>query len=427
MRYANHQRVIDLRLTSAFDQAKRVARKIAARVRPARSDDDSQDEPPTIPGRGRHEDTSNVVQFNCPEVLDFSVGSVILPLRITCYCRHHREKVGFNVRFTMLDHTGCVVGTGITRPIMITDDHKSTGANTKPPPVVSNVDTIAEGDSSVGDTPQTLGSAKRKKCRGREDSTTERMRKRTKPYDRVPADDRRMSTSGMNSPVSIASAYATRSPTPSPAFVQTPPMQHAVCEQPSPVITDASTSASPGGILNTFDLQAALNDQVAVSFDPTVMMPDCQQQFDAITIEQLTNSYLSTPSSPLPLPSALDPALTMNVPTASPSHNMFAPDPAAALPIPRIHRLIPSSGPTYGGIEITVLGANFHASMQLKCVFGGAVSSSTQRWSDNTLVCVLPPSPCPGVVPVWFEGIQKEEDGALPCVFTYTDETDRAL
>lgn len=346
-----------------------MARKIAARVRPARSDDDSQDEPPTIPGRGRHEDTSNVVQFNCPEVLDFSVGSVILPLRITCYCRHHREKVGFNVRFTMLDHNGCVVGTGITRPIMITDDHKSTGANTKPPPVISNVDTITEGDSSVGDAPQTLGSAKRKKFRGREDSTTERMRKRTKPYDRVPANERRMSTSGMNSPVSITSAYATRSPTPSPPYVHTPPTQHSVCEQLSPSITaDSTTHASPDSLLNAFDLHVALNDQVTVNFDPSVIMPDCQQQFDAMTIEQLTNSYLSTPSSPLPLPSALDPALTMNVPAQSPSHNIFAPDPssAAALSLPRIHRLIPSSGPTYGGVEITVLGANFHASMQLK-------------------------------------------------------------
>lgn len=309
---------------------------------------------------------------------------------------------------------------------MITDDHKSTGANTKPPPVVNNVDHIAEGDSSVGDAPQAMGSAKRKKCRGRDDSTTERMRKRTKPYDRVSVDDRRMSTSGMNSPVSIASTYATRSPTPSPPFIQTPPMQHAVCEQLSPAITESSAHASPSNILNAFDLQTALSDQMTANFDPSMMIPDCQQQFDAMTIEQLTNTYLSTPSSPLP--SALDPALTMNAPAPSP-HHIFLRDSSSAttLALPRIHRLIPSSGPTYGGVEITVLGANFHSSMQLKCVFGNSVSSSTQRWSDNTLVCVLPPSPCPGVVPVWFEGIQKDDDGTLPCVFTYTDENDRAL
>ena len=97
------------------------------------------------------------------------------------------------------------------------------------------------------------------------------------------------------------------------------------------------------------------------------------------------------------------------------------------LPLPRIHRLIPAVGPTFGGIEVTVLGANFHPTMQLNCVFGSTVSTSTQRWSDNTLVCLLPPSPTPGQVHVWFEGLPKEEDGTPPCLFTYTDETDRAL
>ncbi|KAL7281435.1 hypothetical protein ACG7TL_004748 [Trametes sanguinea] len=56
-------------------EVKRVARKIAARVRPVRSDSDSQEEPRIIPGKGRREDTSNILQFNCPEVLDFSSAS----------------------------------------------------------------------------------------------------------------------------------------------------------------------------------------------------------------------------------------------------------------------------------------------------------------------------------------------------------------
>lgn len=97
------------------------------------------------------------------------------------------------------------------------------------------------------------------------------------------------------------------------------------------------------------------------------------------------------------------------------------------MPTPKIHRLIPATGPTYGGIEITILGANFHHNLQLNCVFGEARSTSTQRWSDNTLVCMLPPSPTPGVVAVWFEGVQREEDGSRPTLFAYTDESDRAL
>ncbi|OBZ70717.1 hypothetical protein A0H81_09040 [Grifola frondosa] len=65
--------------------------------------------------------------------------------------------------------------------------------------------------------------------------------------------------------------------------------------------------------------------------------------------------------------------------------------------------------------------------MHLNCVFGSTPSTSTQRWSDNTLVCLLPPSTSSGVVQVWFDGMPKEEDGSPPSLFTYTDETDRAL
>jgi uncharacterized protein len=96
------------------------------------------------------------------------------------------------------------------------------------------------------------------------------------------------------------------------------------------------------------------------------------------------------------------------------------------LPIPKIHRLIPSTGPTFGGIEVTVLGSNFHPSLQLNCVFGDTVATSTHRWSDNTLVCVLPPRPLPGVVAVWFDGYQKDESDPQS-LFTYTDESDRTL
>ena len=74
-----------------------------------------------------------------------------------------------------------------------------------------------------------------------------------------------------------------------------------------------------------------------------------------------------------------------------------------------------------------MLGSNFHPSLQLNCVFGDVIASSTQRWSDNTLVCILPPRASSGVVAVWFSGMQKEEDGTPPCLFTYTDESDRAL
>lgn len=70
-------------------------------------------------------DEERILLFNCAEVVDFSAGDTILPTRITCYCRHHNERLGFCIYFEMLDCHGKTVAEGISPPIMITDDHKS--------------------------------------------------------------------------------------------------------------------------------------------------------------------------------------------------------------------------------------------------------------------------------------------------------------
>lgn len=36
-----------------------------------------------------------ILLFNCSEYVEFDDGEVTLPTRVTCYCRHHSEKVGF--------------------------------------------------------------------------------------------------------------------------------------------------------------------------------------------------------------------------------------------------------------------------------------------------------------------------------------------
>ncbi|KAJ9474443.1 Protein MGA2 [Pseudozyma hubeiensis] len=77
--------------------------------------------------RMEEEEKKRVVLFNCGDFVDFEEGEAVLPTRITCYCRHHKEKVGFCVIFTMRDWQGRLVATGSTPPIMITDDHKSMG------------------------------------------------------------------------------------------------------------------------------------------------------------------------------------------------------------------------------------------------------------------------------------------------------------
>ncbi|KAI9249312.1 hypothetical protein BY458DRAFT_525653 [Sporodiniella umbellata] len=71
------------------------------------------------------DEKERVVLFNCNSLLNFSSSEITLPTRITCYCRHHNEKVGFRIRFSMKNDKGQVVALGTSPPIMITDDHKS--------------------------------------------------------------------------------------------------------------------------------------------------------------------------------------------------------------------------------------------------------------------------------------------------------------
>ena len=52
-----------------------------------------------------------------------------IPLRIACYCRHHGEKTGFKVIFTLKDWEGNTIAQTMSRSIMITDDHKTHAAD----------------------------------------------------------------------------------------------------------------------------------------------------------------------------------------------------------------------------------------------------------------------------------------------------------
>ncbi|EIW83060.1 hypothetical protein CONPUDRAFT_152105 [Coniophora puteana RWD-64-598 SS2] len=395
-------------------EAKRVAKKLAARVRPVRSDSDS-------PGdgnervKGSREDTTSIIQFNCPEVLDFASGSVVLPVRITCYCRHHREKVGFHVHITMMDHTGRVVGSGTTPPIMITDDHKS---NIKP---AQDFNESEAGWSRRGSAAELADASAPSKRKPKEAN----IKRRTKPYDTTARNQSTKmspepSIASINSPVTSPSVTSTapntRSPTP---FIAPPSFTPLSLPQSDvkPLISDTGLDHVPSQYVQS----------------PAAVMPDTADNRMLEVTQGEDASMVDHVGLELPqgLPSATVDNMTMShgmqAPVA-PSQAMpflfYDPNTAPTLPLPKIHRLIPSCGPTLGGIEVTILGENFHSIVQLNCVFGDVTASSTQRWSDNTLVCILPPRATPGVVAVSFENLPKP---VLPALFTYTDESDRAL
>ncbi|KAJ7647058.1 hypothetical protein FB45DRAFT_892206 [Roridomyces roridus] len=335
---APHNRVFSC-TTCQTREAKRVAKKLAARVRPARSDSESGDD--TKSAKGKQEDTSSIIQFNCAEVQDFSSGSVVLPLRITCYCRHHREKVGFNVHLTMMDHNGRIVANGISKPIMITDDHKT--------PAVKGTDLQAqtprmdvEWSAAAEAGPAARAPSKRKK----DNAASPGGKKRAKPYD-------------------VASKPSKRSREPS-----------VVDSQPSPSSSYVDSTRSP-----------TPNLPVAPALQPSSLESD------------------SSGDAPATPPDFSDVAM-LAVESEAPSCLSFTTAQPQAMPF------------------VTILGANFHPSLQLDCVFGDVVAGSTHRWSDNTLVCILPPRATPGAVPVWFNNFPKVDESPL---FTYSDESDRQL
>lgn len=80
---------------------------------------------PTDPVEYQLWERRRIMVFSCTEYVDISSGQCLLPTRITCYCRHHNEKVGFRIQFTARDSTGASIATVLTNPVMMMDDHKS--------------------------------------------------------------------------------------------------------------------------------------------------------------------------------------------------------------------------------------------------------------------------------------------------------------
>lgn len=403
-------------LTCRISQAKRVAKKIAARVKPEVSDTDSPDESGNRAKRkkAQHEDTSSIVHFNCAEYLDFATGSVELPLRLTCYCRHHREKIGFNVHFGMVDHQGRMVGSGVSRPIMITDDHK-----TRPAPSSAN------GTEFHQLTPVPGHDWARAVAQDKKDSTAPSKRKcsngivevagtkkRAKPYDRSRA-SREASVSSAASP-SVANSGLPLTRSPSPLQPQTRTM---ALEEVNDILMGEQLNL---GSSPTFENRSPDLDMLDIFNLSNVTMPTSALEGAYAQNAASPSTSLSPHSTCATIPPNL-PFMFFSQPPLS--HDQILPP---SLPPPAIQRLIPACGPTHGGIEVTVLGINFHQGLELKCVFGDIIASSTQRWSDNTLVCILPPRSGPGVVNVWLEGTDKDAQTPV-ALFTYSDESDRAL
>ncbi|KAF8315831.1 hypothetical protein DL93DRAFT_2078545 [Clavulina sp. PMI_390] len=326
----------------------------------------------------------------------------------------------------MADANGRVVGRGSTPPIMITDDHKSVVKVTPqaPPPEEEEIQP-----------------AKRKRRLARDPDPVEverepRAKRRAKeqtPPSSVPSAASTPQASGTSF---FPQQYSQRFDS-SPRF--THPSAHAsqspstFTTAPSSPIISALNAPSPSGSGVFLHYPVTNEAQLPPTAKPSIALNESHYLPPVDELETLQSlASASSVASPV---SVHDIA---QVPAASIFSTLTAfgtapPEGPNPGPSPQIHRLIPSSGPTHGGIEVTVLGSNFMPT--LRCVFGDTVAASTQMWSETTLVCLLPPSATPGPVVVSFEGMPLAVGGGAGPgangqglqLFNYLDNSDRAL
>jgi len=319
----------------------------------------------------------------------------------------------------MADSHGRVIGRGSTPPIMITDDHKSVVKPAPPPPEEEeppsqpkrNKRRLGTKDSDAADA-------------DREPRAKRRVKEATPPTTASSSNGGNQQGSGTQF---FSQQYHRR-------FESSPRFTHASAhpsQSPS-----AFTTAPSSPVVNALNIPspAASSAGVFLHYPITndVQPPPPPVVDSFIEIERpgtLTTSLPAGIAVPAPnSPEAPAPAGTVDPLFSALTFQPAPPDGPPTAPPPQIHRLIPASGPTHGGIEVTVLGINFLPTH--RCVFGDT-AASTQMWSDSTLVCVLPPSATPGPVVVSFEGVALAVGGAPDGrglqLFNYLDNSDRAL
>lgn len=262
---------------------------------------------PNDPPRNEDEERQKVVVFNAQEVVDFQTGEVVLPTRVTCYCRHHKEKKGFwyvhrpflasermlcavdssaslserSITYAVRDHRGHLVAEGTSPAIMITDDHKTN--TSKAAAAAAAAAASAQVSAAEDSGPKRKGSktAAASGVKGKKDkaasppATTSRSRRGTsgrsrrgqtesddeqdsarksRPYDSDARPSRKRSSNTHRSPMFAMTPLA-------PMTQQQQQHQHQ-SKPPSPALTSTSfASAEPqsDGVVNAFSSALGLN------------------------------------------------------------------------------------------------------------------------------------------------------------------------
>lgn len=398
------------------------------------------------------------------------------PMRIACYCRHHNEKMGFNVIFTIKDYQDRVIAQAMSNPIMITDDHKTHPmAQLTAPPAMSEAVTsstvpmlcqpplmdmsnlipavpngafsfsqstpdLSSMPHSTGQSPFNItSSGKTTPVMGSAVPPGRPLSRPPSPCQGGPAKKRKSSASRV--PNGLAMTRLDTSPA---ASSHTAAGAHvtAVTSPFSPNTNPANPFAQPE------QLFGQPNGQLPFANGPPTPNSNDQTPFfgnnRSASMDNLTMAHLySAPTSNHPSRAPSPNGLRNNI--GGVPQNQFAQALAgslySSLPLgvgqasqtrapPIIHKIIPNEGPKIGGIEVTVLGASFFQGLEVW--FGENKATTTTYWGDSSLVCLLPPSAVAGPVGVTFkhQGMQATQSfgmGKQPPVFKYIDDNEDKL
>ncbi|KAM0430470.1 hypothetical protein ACHAPT_005817 [Fusarium lateritium] len=414
-----------------------------------------------------------VIVFNTAEVKDWqSVSGVVMdgsvvpggtmqidaPMRIACYCRHHGEKQGFNVIFTIKDFQDRVVAQAMSDPIMITDDHKTHPmtqltapqqplpeapvATSLPQPVIDTVSLIPPGSNnsfrmspSNGDLSGMHHNSQvsYQASSGKTTPTTRALSRPASPTLGAPATKKRKS-SASRVPNGLAMTRIDDT-TPPPSSQANNQMSTAT----SPFSSSLSAFSQADSLFqqNTLTAFATSPPTPSSNDQPGFFPSNRSSSMDNIAMAQaqLYSAPASGHPSRAPSPNGLRNAVAVN------PQNQFTQTLTSSLyglPLgmnqtrapPVIHKIIPNEGPKTGGIEVTVLGAAFFQGLEVW--FGDQKATTTTYWGDSSLVCLLPPSPVSGAVAVTFKHQATQAAQAFPMtkqppIFKYIDDNEDKL
>ncbi|KAI1093794.1 hypothetical protein F5B19DRAFT_104680 [Rostrohypoxylon terebratum] len=391
------------------------------------------------------------------------------PMRIACYCRHHGEKVGFQVIFTIKDYKDNVVAQQISSSIMITDDHKThlptvaPAPGTTAPPLgaspmhatsdikpneaqlmfhssqsASDLQGLAQNGNfafppvPVNNNPQPAPISAPSRNLSRQGSPASPS---------GPVSKKRKASGSMKLPSGLAMTRLETSQSP-PAMPLGPQNESAVTSAAtSPFSPNMANFPMTSDPLFTHGQQATLNNigqhfptgpPTPNSNSPELMFPSGNRNLSLDVSAQLFSAPASAHPSRAPSPNRLRNEL-QNIPHAPLSQGMFNASTimnSNRAPPPMIYKIIPSEGPKSGGVEVTILGSGF-TNGGLEVMFGEQRAATTTYWGETSLVCLLPPSPTAGIVPVSIRqpGVapQHQFTGNQQPLFRYVDDDEHRL